>query len=332
VKILLLHPGGLGDCLLSLPAIRLLRERFPAAELTVAGNLDHLGAILSGYAERVISLSSLPLHHLYSAAPLPREEVHFWRSFDRIVSWTGSGNPEFVRKLKEIHPHACIAPWKPERGETRHVSQLFADSIEPVIHLGRPVEPAAVFLNQALRKEGMLWLAQRGCENMDSLTALHPGAGSKAKRWPLKQFAHIARHFVFKEKRKLLVIEGPAETGLAKQITGGLPANSSIPAESLPLGLLAAVVEQCRLFIGNDSGIAHLAAALQVPSVVLFGPTLPRHWAPLGRHVRVLRNPQGCEGCAHGAAVHTCLENITVQDVIRSSVVPQIRASRSPSP
>ncbi len=325
MKILLLHPGGLGDCILSLPAVRLLRARFPSAEVTVAGNLDHLGAILSGYAERVISLSSLPLHHLYSSGPLPPEEVHFWLSFDPIVSWTGSGNPEYVRKIKEIHPHAFVASWKPERDETRHVSQLFADSIESVIHSGGPVEPAAVFLNQALRKEGMLWLAQRGWENMDSLTALHPGAGSAAKRWPLNRFTDLALHYVLKEKRKLLVIEGPAETGLAKQITGGLPANSAILAELLPLGLLAAVVEQCRLFIGNDSGIAHLAAALQVPSVVLFGPTLPRHWAPLGRHVRVLRNPQGCEGCARGVQTHTCLENITVQDVIQNSLALQIR-------
>jgi hypothetical protein len=320
VKILLLHPGGLGDCILSLPAIRLLRLRFPSAELSIAGNPDYLGPIVAGYAERILSLSSLPLHHLYSPESLPQEDVRFWRSFNRLVSWTGSGNPEFVRKMKNIHPDACIAPWRPQPGESRHVSQLFADSIDPAVYSsGRPA-PAIVHLNAALLREGLQWLAERGWNKGDSLTALHAGAGSEEKRWPLERFNRLARHFVFEEKRKLLVIEGPAESGLAKQITPELPADNAFRAECLSLGLLAAVMKQCRFFIGNDSGIAHLAAALKVQSVVLFGPTLPQHWAPLGEHVTVIRKAHGCEGCAHGRNNHTCMDNITFEDVIRNIV------------
>ena len=114
-----------------------------------------------------------------------------------------------------------------------------------------------------------------------------------------------------------MIIEGPAEPELAAQIIQALPETHAIPVRSIPLNLLAAVMEQSGAFIGNDSGIAHLAAALDVPSIVLFGPTLPQHWAPLGKRVIVLKNPSGCEGCASGGSDHTCLGNIAVHEVIR---------------
>jgi len=180
------------------------------------------------------------------------------------------------------------------------------------------LEFARIRLDSAKRNEGRQWLAERGWNGRDPLTVLHPGAGSEAKRWPLSRFISLARHLVLQEK-KLLIVEGPAEPGLAKQIAITLPAAEVIPAESLPLDLLAAAMEHGRIFIGNDSGLAHLAAALGVCCVVLFGPTFPRHWAPLGRHVAVLRDPTCCEGCASGRKDHTCLDNITVEEVIRKT-------------
>jgi ADP-heptose:LPS heptosyltransferase len=318
VDILVLHPGGLGDIILSLPAINLLRNKFPSFRITIAGNVDHLVPVVSGYAESVLSLSTLPLHHLYAHGSLPEAEVRFWKSFDRIVSWTGALDPEFIRKFGEIHPNVCISSWRPAPGEVRHVSQLFVDSLEGWIPSGTRPEPACILLDAELRNEGKQWLIDHGWNGQDLLTALHPGAGSETKRWPLTRFIDLAQHLAFQEKRKPLIIEGPAEPGLAKEITQALPETAAIPIQSVNLNLLAAVMKQCRAFIGNDSGIAHLAAALNLPSIVLFGPTLPQHWAPLGRHVVVLKNPHGCEGCNSSGDNHTCLENITLEEVIRN--------------
>ncbi len=317
MEILLLHPGGLGDIILSLPAIALLRNAFPSARFTIAGNIDHLESIMSGYAERVVSLSTLPLHHLYVPEELPREEVRFWKSFDRIVSWTGSGDPEFVRKMREIHSEACIASWKPESREGKHVSQLFVDSLG--LSFGsKVVKPARILLDSTTSDKGRQWLLERGWNGRDSLIALHPGAGSKAKRWHLSRFISVARHLALREESRLLVIEGPAEPGLAAQLAQALPEAGAIRIESEPLDLLAAVMGKCRLFIGNDSGLTHLAAALAIACIALFGPTLPQHWAPLGPNVAVLRNPHGCEGCISGRDNHTCLNNITVEQVVNA--------------
>jgi ADP-heptose:LPS heptosyltransferase len=301
VEIIVLHPGALGDIILSLPALALLRQR--SVTITMAGNLDYLAVVAGGYADNIISLSTVPLHRLYSGGPLHATDVEFWRRYDRIVSWTGAGEPEFTARLKKIHPEACVASWRPEPGERRHVSQIFADSLG--IEIAAPLKPPRVKLSGPALERGSRWLFEKGWNGRAPLVALHPGAGSETKRWPARRYAELARYLVQNDSR-LLIIEGPAETGLAGQIARTLPSEAVITAESQPLELLAAAMNHCTLFIGNDSGLAHLAAALDVRSVVLFGPTLPQHWAPLGSHVTILRNAAGC------------LEGISVEEVIRN--------------
>ena len=319
MEILIIHPGGLGDIVLSLPAVASLRNRFPAARVTVAGNIDHLVPVMSGYAERILSLSALPLHLLYAPGSEPESVVKFWRSYDRIVSWTGGGDREFTRKFKDIHPNVMVASWRPAPAERRHVSRLFWDSLDIGIQSETAAAFAPILLESELSNEGKRWLGAQGWNGRDPLTALHPGAGSRIKRWPASRFMELAQHLALKEKHKLLIIEGSAERGLAEQIVSALPSGAAIVLDAMSLNLLAAVVAHCDLFVGNDSGVAHLAAALKVRCVVLFGPTLPQHWAPLGHDVRVLRLTQGCEGCVSGGNNHTCLENITVEEVIRNS-------------
>jgi heptosyltransferase III len=319
VEILVLHPGGLGDIILSLPAIALIRRQFPSARLTIAGNVDHLTPIVRGYAERVLSLSALPIHRLYTDENLRPEEMIFWRSYDRVISWTGSGSATFERRMREIQPEACIGAWKPSQDDARHVSRLFADTLGLAIPLGKALEPVRISVDSKMRAEGRRWLAAHSWSEKEHLIAIHPGAGSKTKRWPFSRFIELTRHLAVQEKRKVLVIEGPAEPGLARHIVQTVSMPGVFSSEAAPLDFLAAVLEACHFFVGNDSGLAHLAAALNVPCIVLFGPTAPGHWAPLGPHVRAVRNPQNCEGCADGSSHHTCLENITVEEILKET-------------
>lgn len=152
----------------------------------------------------------------------------------------------------------------------------------------------------------------------DRLAAMHPGAGSPIKRWPPELYIRLAEKLNLEGATTILVIEGPAEIGTAKEISEKLAPGKVMQVESAPLALVAALLERCESFVGNDSGVAHLAAGLGVPSVVLFGPSLPQHWAPLGEHVTVLRDVRGCEGCTFGRGGHTCLRNISVEEVFRS--------------
>lgn len=304
MEILLIHPGGLGDILLALPAFAVLRDRFPAARITIAANLDHVSPIVSSWVHGAVSISTIPLHNLYSDQALPSSDVHFWKSFDRVFSWTGTGDPGFVRNLKAIHPNACIASWRPGTQEGRHVSQIFVDSLGAEISGGRKAEPQRIQLEQELLDQGLRWLSDRNWNGRDPIIAVHPGAGSILKRWPLDRFIGLAQRLI-EMQNKILVSEGPAESGLAAQLAKSLSSKAVIQAQLHSLNALAAVMVQSSCFIGNDSGIAHLAAALGIPSIVIFGPTLPKHWAPLGPHVKVLRHQSGL------------LESVTVADVMR---------------
>ena len=93
-----------------------------------------------------------------------------------------------------------------------------------------------------------------------------------------------------------------------------LPLSVFLGLGTLPLGVVSGALSLCRGFIGNDSGMAHLAAGLGLPSVTLFGSTSPEQWAPRGNRVMVLRDIRDCTPCKTGSqGEHVCLGNITVE-------------------
>jgi len=160
VDILVLHPGALGDMILSLPALAILRKTLSPAKITLAGNLDFLRAISSGYADKLLSLSSLPLHHLFGLDPVPTADRQFWTSFDRILSWTGFGDPEFSRNLSSLARSVLVVPWRPEAGEARHVSRIFVDSIHPWVGEQQEVPAPTILISAGERAKGEKWLAE----------------------------------------------------------------------------------------------------------------------------------------------------------------------------
>ncbi len=313
MEILVIHPGALGDIILSLPALRILRDQFESARITLAANTDFAGTVASGYADRILSFSSLPLHRLYGLESIPLKDQQLWRSYDRILSWTGSSTGSFATQLARVHPCGLVAPWKPEGAERRHVARIFADSLHAWLSPPLALPPSGITIGASARRQGSEWLKDQGFSGDRPSYILHPGAGSAAKRWPLSRFQDLAHRL--SATGELLIVEGPAEQGLGRDLAGALGRGSHLAAH-LPLPLLAAVMSQCRAFVGNDSGIAHLAAGLQIPCVVIFGPTLPEHWAPLGLRVSVVRDAGGCFACRQDPdASHRCLENISVNAV-----------------
>ncbi len=318
MEILALHPGAFGDIILSLPALRLLKEHFAGCRLTLAANVDYLAVVPATCSDRSLSLSALPLQRLYGSLPLPDSDLRLWKSYDKILSWTGHADSWFASNLKAIHRDALVATWRPGPGESRHVARIFIDSvsswIRPPVDLSpveiRPADPEVDFASR--------WLSVHGCPAGVRMIAVQAGGGSASKRWPVGCFLETARQLLQNRAARLLVVEGPAETGLGGTLAMALPASSVVIASCLPLDRLAAILSLCQAYLGNDSGISHLAAALGLPCVVIFGPTAPDQWAPLGPRVTVLRDATGCRACAERQSEgHTCLENIRPRDVLR---------------
>jgi ADP-heptose:LPS heptosyltransferase len=107
--------------------------------------------------------------------------------------------------------------------------------------------------------------------------AIHPGSGSPGKNWPPENFAGVADWAA--ARANILLLSGPAERG-AEEIRKAMKKAAPFVADNLPLTRLAGVLNWSRAYLGNDSGITHLAASLGVPTVALFGPTDPAVWGP----------------------------------------------------
>jgi len=149
--------------------------------------------------------------------------------------------------------------------------------------------------------------------------AIHPGSGSKQKCWPIEYFADLITWLRDEMRANVFVVSGPADYKIVERLKLKLKGSFFI-VENLALPHLAAVIKRCNLFIGNDSGITHLAAAVGVPTIAIFGPTNPVIWGPRGKMVKIIYKELQCNPCEEVERVNCvskdCFINITVEDVI----------------
>ena len=119
--------------------------------------------------------------------------------------------------------------------------------------------------------------------------AVAPGSGHPRKNWPLAHYYEVSRALGWEYGLQTVWLAGPAEEEMLPYLGALAKAQGQVLLANRPLARLARVLSRCRLYLGNDSGLTHLAAAVGEPEVLaLFGPTDPRVWAPLGPRVRTL--------------------------------------------
>ncbi len=157
----------------------------------------------------------------------------------------------------------------------------------------------------------------------------NPGMDLTAKRWPLARYQELARRLIHELDAQILLVGGPGDVALNQQLEDALGTLKSAVINltgETSLGELAAQLEQCALFIGNDSSPMHLAAAVNIPVIAIFGPTSPQEYGPFPpddpRHIAIWRHPSGqpcfylgkMQTCAHCV----CMPSVTVDDVWRA--------------
>jgi hypothetical protein len=144
-----------------------------------------------------------------------------------------------------------------------------------------------LFLRDEAREEAEVFLRKRNWGS-NNIIALHPGAGGRDKVWPPQRFAALGRALA-RGSNKLLIIQGPADEDVVKEVCAGLDGIPHLVVQDVPIKQLAALLSHASLFVGNDSGVSHLAAALGVLTLALFGPTDPEVWAPRGKRAFYLK-------------------------------------------
>jgi len=148
---------------------------------------------------------------------------------------------------------------------------------------------------------------------------LHPGARPPSRRWPPDRFAMLADALAQRYDARIVLLGGPGEEALAAAIQERMNVQAVTLAGRTTIGALAVAISRLGLFISNDSGPAHIATALDIPSVAIFSSADPRRWAPLDqRRHRIVYKPVGCNPCPHWECPidHRCVRRVYVEDVL----------------
>jgi heptosyltransferase-2 len=286
-RILVIRGGAIGDFVLTLPAIKLLRGRFPAAHIELLAN-EHIAVLAENrfYADSIRSIESGSLARFFAPdTTLPSDWAGYFASFDLTISYLFDPEGIFEGNLKRAGAKSFIAgPSKLDASE--HAALQLA---RPLATLGLYLsDPAAqLFPSDADR----MFAASFWGNRKSNTIALHPGSGSETKNWPIENWKRLG-DFLLSAGRNLLVISGEADEERARSLESAWSGKSVQFAKNLPLPQLAGLLEGS-FFIGHDSGISHIAAAVSARCLLLFGRTDPAIWAPANENVTVLRAPEG---------------------------------------
>jgi len=286
-RILVIRGGAIGDFILTLPALRLVREAFPDAQLELIG-YHHIAALAERrfYADAVRSIEFGPLAGFFArGGTLDSELCDYFAGFQQVVSYLFDPDGIFEANVR--------------RAGVKNFLPAFVridDSAHAAHQLARPLQSLALYLDDAAAavfpsdEDRAAADALLGVETARWI-ALHPGSGSTRKNWPLVRWRELIARLLGKDVR-VLIVGGEAERAALAELDSAFPARLRF-ARDLPLPQLAAVLARCAAFVGHDSGISHLAAAVDAPCVLLFGPTDPHVWAPANPQVRVIAAPDG---------------------------------------
>lgn len=328
-SMLVIHQGALGDFLLALPVLETLQKAFPQAKSVIMGFPRILELVDKRfYADETLSIDQRGMGSFFvRGGPLDRNLSQFFSTFDLLVVFGKDREGILIGNLKQVcQGHILHINPFPEWTERIHV----IDHLLRELHeYGFPIsnQNPRLYLTEKDKDLGRTFFRVKGVtdEERSRAIVLHPGSGSKKKVWPLEGFLDLARYLQRHSGSRILIVLGPAEGPEVQRAFGGIawdmgPAAPILVKEDSLFGL-ASVIEGCRLFIGNDSGITHMAAALGLPTVALFGPSDPKIWAPRGEKVVVVRKEISCSPCSQEKFVQCqhleCLRRIELRDVLK---------------
>ena len=259
MRTLVVHTGGIGDFLLTCPALSRLACEGP---LELLGRPDRLNlAVKSGIAEAAHDIVRAEFESVFTK---PTDRLRqFVQAFDRCLVWMRDDDGMIKRAL-----HECglvdirTFPGLPPENWNRHASHYYLACLgfSATSDFRLNIAPVVPF------------------SEMD--VVIHPGSGGRLKNWSIENYKKVSERLV-DDGYCVVWILGPAEAEIC------VP--DQVPCiRCLSLVELAAQLAGCPLYLGNDSGITHLAASVGCQTIALFGPTNPKEWAPLGEHVTVL--------------------------------------------
>ena len=282
-KFLFIRGGAVGDFILTMPAIQLVRDQLPENEVEILG----YPAITSlatgmGLADRTRSIEDGRLAAFFAPrAKLDQEWCDYFSSFNVVVSYLYDPDGFFGDNLERAGVQTLL------RGPFRPVDE--APFVPAAVQLAAPLEALALFLDDP----GMT-LDYRASDAIETPSrprvAIHPGSGSASKNWSFESWANVLAEIHRKLDIEFVVTSGEAERETIGHFLALLD-ERELPythLSGLALPQLGAVLNDVDFYLGHDSGVSHLAASAGTKGLLLFGPTNPEIWAPVSPDMKRL--------------------------------------------
>lgn len=307
-RICVIFPGALGDFICFMPTLQLLGHK---ARVDLFARSEFAGLVADGVT--VSSLERPEISGLFFESARSEDAQKFFRAYDAVHSWFASGNKRFVERLKAITDgRAHVFPFRLAGAEV-HQADYYIGCLGD--RSGEAPLPRVELRSEALHWRENFWL-DRALVGRAILT-IAPGSGTREKNWPEEFYRATAAWWREATGGAVIALIGPVE-----QERGGVERlrERCLVASGLSLSRVAALLSRSDVYLGNDSGISHLAAALGVRTVALFGPTDPGRWAPRGKKVTVLRRGIDCSPCPESVMKRcphrACLTEFPAREII----------------
>jgi ADP-heptose:LPS heptosyltransferase len=305
-KILVIDFGQLGDVVMSLPSLRAIRERFPNAHVTAAiGKPAAEIVVMSGYADAAIEVDRVALRDGFKPLSVLRifqlaRDVRD-RQFDFVIDLHSfaetnlvgffSGAPSRLFSRRRGRSLDFLANFKPAppveaNNRERHQVDRYLDVLRPLGICGVDRVPRLKVAREDDRDVDRL-LRRFKAESGIPLVGLFPGAGHESRRWPLDRFAELADSLARNDAVRPIVFAGPEERALITQMRSVFP-SATIVLDRLSIRQLASAQARLAVFVSNDTGPLHIAAAVGAPIVLLLDGRAPESYIPLSEPKQVI--------------------------------------------
>ncbi|WP_069802872.1 lipopolysaccharide heptosyltransferase II [Thermogemmatispora onikobensis] len=351
-RIVLIKPCCLGDLLMTTPLLEVLRAAYPQAQITyVASSWSKVVPEHHPAVDAVLDCGTvgIPGRYRFSAylrfaRLLRRQRFDLAFVLDRspmltLLPWL-AGIPRRVGpdSLGRGFSLTDRVPAPAALSDLRHQAELYLDLARALgLPQRRPHMRFVPTSEERLRARALLARdASREAEPRLQV-ALLPGGGSNpgmtltAKRWPVARYRDLVQRLVSELEARVLLVGGPEDRAVNEEVLAGLaapPGRVLNLAGETSFGELAAIFEQCALFIGNDSSPMHLATAVGIPVIALFGPTSPQEYGPYPldepHHVALWQHPRG-EPCFFLGRMRACPECTCMQALSVDTVWQAVR-------
>ena len=341
-KILLIKLGAVGELVMASPFFEQLRKHFPHSEIVlVVGRSSYAAVEHNPNINRFILADDLDLYH----GGLIRRSLEFFglifklrkEEFDlsfilqravafRLLSCL-VGIPVrvgFGRGRKDFFLTHSV----PSR-QVRNESESYLDLLRK-LDIPAAFEKTFYYLSDEEKDFLDLFVERHGIASGEQVVAVAPGGGESTKRamltkrWPAQNYIELIQRLQRERSSRVILVGGPGDREITNRIIQISP--NCLDATDLSFGDMASVLRRCNLFIGNDSAPHHIAAAMGIPCIGIFGPTDPRQWAPLDQNSSVVIKPVECHPCLTDETFPKCshircLSLITVDDVWQQLVL-----------